>query len=320
MAFTAMRRSSLSFRKKTFEFMQPSERSGIIIALCGFALLSVGDAVIKTMAGEFSPLGVAALRFALGAAGLSALLSIKEGRHGFRPRNPRLQAARGFCLAAATLCFFSAIFVLPLATAMALAFVSPVIVALLSAPLLGEKVRPAVWMASFTALVGVGLILRPNLAAWGIVTLLPLLSATFFALMIIANRASVGQGSALSMQAYVQIVAMPLLLIAAAAGHFSGVNSLSLAMPDWTILARCAFVAVTASSAHWLVYIGTQRAGAATIAPTTYIQMLVATVLGWWWFGDVPDIITLCGAAVIIGAGLLLWWTAPQKRITPRTD
>ena len=300
--------------------MQPSERSGIIIALCGFALLSVGDAVIKTMAGEFSPLGVAALRFALGAAGLSALLWTKEGRQGFRPRNPRLQAARGFCLAAATLCFFSAIFVLPLATAMALAFVSPVIVALLSAPLLGEKVPPAVWVASFTALVGVGLILRPNLAALGIVTLLPLLSATFFALMIIANRASAGQGSALSMQAYVQIVAMPLLLIAAAVGHLSGANSLRLGMPDWTVIVRCAFVAVTASSAHWLVYIGTQRAGAATIAPTTYIQMLVATVMGWWWFGDVPDGFTLGGAAIIIGAGLLLWWTAPRQRIVPRTD
>mgnify|MGYP004134736429 CR=1 FL=1 len=78
--------------------------------------------------------------------------------------------------------------------------------------------------------------------------------------------------------------------------------------------------ACTASSAHWLVYIGTQRAGAATIAPTTYIQMLVATVLGWWWFGDVPDIVTLAGAAIIIGAGLILWWTTPQKRIMARAD
>ena len=66
--------ANLPFFIKEHDLMQPSERSGIIIALCGFALLSVGDAVIKTMAGEFSPLGVAAMRFALGAAGLSALL------------------------------------------------------------------------------------------------------------------------------------------------------------------------------------------------------------------------------------------------------
>ncbi|MBX7541054.1 DMT family transporter [Qipengyuania sphaerica] len=300
--------------------MQKSERSGILIALCGFALLSVGDAVIKSMAGEFSPLGVAAIRFALGSIGLSALLAANEGAAAFRPRSLNLQAARGICLAAASLCFFSAIFVMQLATAMALAFVSPVIVALLSGPLLGEKVRRAVWLASFVALVGVMLVLRPNLAELGWVALLPLASAFFFALMIIANRASAGQGSALSMQVFIQIGAMPLLVLAALGGHLSGVESLELAMPDWSIIGRCAVVAVTASSAHWLAYIGTQRAGAATIAPTTYVQMLVATFMGWWWFGDVPDLLTLAGAAIIIGAGLILWWTTPREPATPRAD
>ena len=298
--------------------MQKSERSGILIALCGFALLSFGDAVIKTMAGELSPLLVAAIRFALGSAGLSLLLAMNEGKRAFRPQSPRLQAARGFCLAAASLCFFSAIFVMPLATAMALAFVSPVIVALLSGPLLDEKVRPATWVASFIALAGVALVLRPNFAALGLVALLPLASAFFFALMILANRASAGQGSALSMQVFVQIGAMPLLILAAIGGHFSGVENLRITVPDWSVVARCAVVAVTASSAHWLAYIGTQRAGAATIAPTTYIQMLVATFLGWWWFDDVPDLLTLAGAAIIIGAGLLLWWSTPREPAPPR--
>ena len=298
--------------------MQKSERSGILIALCGFALLSFGDAVIKTMAGELSPLLVAAIRFALGSAGLSLLLAMNEGPRAFRPQNPRLQAARGFCLAAASLCFFSAIFVMPLATAIALAFVSPVIVALLSGPLLGERVRPAVWVASFIALAGVALVLRPNLAALGLVALLPLASAFFFALMIIANRASARQGSALSMQVFVQIGALPLLIIAAIGGHFSGMESLRITAPDWSIIARCGVVAITASSAHWLAYIGTQRAGAATIAPTTYIQMLVATFLGWWWFDNVPDLLTLAGAAIIIGAGLLLWWSTPREPAPPR--
>ncbi len=295
--------------------MASNERSGILAAMLGFALLSVGDAVIKTMAGEFSALGVAAMRFALGSAGLSLLLAVNEGQGAFVPRKPWLQAARGACLAIASLCFFSAVFVMPLATAMALSFVAPVVVALLSAPLLKERVRPAVWAASGAALVGVLIILRPNFADLGWAVLLPLASATFFALMIIANRASAGQGSALSMQVYVQVAAMPLLLIAAFGGHLSGIESLALEVPDWTILGRCAFVALTASTAHWLAYIGTQRAGAATIAPTTYIQMLVATGLGWWWFGDIPDNLTLLGAAIIIGAGLMLWWTTPREPV-----
>ena len=295
--------------------MQQSERSGILFALCGFALLSVGDAVIKTMAGEWSPLAVATLRFAIGAVGLSALLAMSEGAPAFRPTNPKLQRARGVCLAAASLMFFSAIFVMPLATAMALAFVSPVIVALLSGPLLGEKVRPAVWAASFAALIGVALVLRPNLAELGLVALLPLGSALFFALMVIANRASAGQGTALSMQVFIQVGAMPVLLIAALTGHFSGLEALQVDMPDWTVVARCIVVAITASTAHWLAYMGTQRAGATTIAPTTYVQMLIATFMGWWWFDDVPDLLTLVGASIIIGAGLLLWWSTPRAPV-----
>ena len=158
--------------------MQQDDRSGLLLAASGFASLSVGDAIVKTMAGEWSPLAVAALRFSIGAMGLAFLLFIKEGRSGFRPSNPWLQVGRGACLAGATLCFFSAIFAMPLATAMALAFVSPVFVAILSGPLLGEKVRPLVWVVSAIALCGVALILRPNLAALGMVALLPLALGT----------------------------------------------------------------------------------------------------------------------------------------------
>ena len=294
--------------------MQDDERRGILLATAGFATLSVGDAVIKTMAGEWSPLAVATLRFAIGAVALSALLLRSEGPAGFKPSHPWLQAARGFCLAAASLCFFSAIYVMPLASAMALAFVAPVFVALLSGPLLKEKVRPAVWVASFVALGGVALVLRPNLAALGWVALLPLASASFFALMVVANRASAGQGSALSMQAFIATAAMPWLVLAMLGGHLSGANELRVTVPDWTVIARCAVVAVTASTAHWLTYLGTMRAGAATIAPTTYIQMLVATLLGWWWFGDIPDLATLAGAGIIIAAGLLLWRSTPKAR------
>lgn len=298
--------------------MQQDDRSGLLLAATGFASLSIGDAIVKTMAGEWSPLAVAALRFSIGALGLALLLYWKEGRSGFRPRNAWLQVGRGACLAGATLCFFSAIFAMPLATAMALAFVSPVFVALLSGPLLGEKVRPLVWLVSGIALCGVALILRPNLAALGMVALLPLLSAFFFALMVILNRASAGQGSSLSMQAFIAMWATPFLIAAAALGHASGKPALAVGVPDWSVIARCALVAITASTAHWLAYLGTMRAGAATIAPTTYVQILVAATLGYLLFGDVPDLATFAGAGIIIGAGLLLWARSPAKAVSNR--
>ncbi|WP_128892152.1 DMT family transporter [Erythrobacter sp. HKB08] len=287
--------------------MQDNERQGVALALAGFACLAFGDAVIKTMAGEWSPIAVAALRFTIGLSGLATILALREGRRGFVPRNPWLQAGRGLCLAAATTCFFSAIFVMPLAEATSLIFLSPIIVALLSGPLLGEKVRRVTFAASAIAFVGVLVVLRPNLADVGIVALLPVAAALFISLMVIANRASAGQGSSLSMQVFIAAGATPILIVAAIAGHFSGIEALRIGVPDWTVVARCAFVAVTASSAHWLVYLGTTRAGAATVAPMTYVQLLVAVGLGWWWFGDAPDLVSLAGAAIIVSAGLLLW-------------
>lgn len=282
-------------------------RTGLLLAIGGFATLSVGDAVVKSMAGMWPVPAVAALRFTIGAVALGALLLRSEGQKGFRPRHPWLQLARGGSLAISTLAFFSAIYIMPLAETMAITFLSPVLTAVLSGPLLGERVRRAVWLASLAALTGVALILRPNLAEMGLPALLPLVAAIFFSLMIIANRASAGHGSPLAMQAYMAIVAAPLLVAVAFGARAAGIENMQFGWPGWDVVLRCAFVAFTASTAHWLVFLGTSRAGAAQIAPASYVQLLVASLLGWWFFGDVPDLLTVAGAAIIIGAGLYLW-------------
>ena len=287
--------------------MRTAEGTGILLALCGFALLSTGDAIIKTMAGEWSPLAVAALRFTFGAIGLSTLLLTTQGPQAFRPSRPWLQLARGFCLSMATIGFFSAVFIMPLAEATALIFIAPILTALLSGPLLGEKVRPATFIASAIAFIGVLVVLRPNVLELGYAALLPLGSALFMSLLVIANRASANQGSALSMQVFMAVTAVPLLITASLIGQATGKEALQIGWPSGSVALRCAIVAVTASTAHYLVYLGTTRADAATIAPMTYVQLLVAGTLGWVLFGDTPDLMTLVGALIIIGAGLYLW-------------
>jgi drug/metabolite transporter (DMT)-like permease len=161
----------------------------------------------------------------------------------------------------------------------------------------------------------VAIVLRPNLAELGLAALLPLNSALFFALLMITNRASAGQGSALSMQVFVAGVCAPILIVGAVAAKFSGVAALDFGWPSWDVVLRCAVVAVTASTAHWLAYIGAARAGAAAIAPAIYVQMLVAIGLGWWWFDDRPDLPTLAGAALIVGAGLYLWRAGAREAL-----
>lgn len=291
--------------------LSSSARSGLLFALCGFALLSCGDAVIKSIAGAWPGPAVAALRYTIGATGLGILLLVKEGKSGFAMPRPKIQLMRGAAVAAATMLFFSSIFLMPLAEATAIGFTTPMITAVLSAIFLKERTRPATWIASLAAFGGVLIILRPNIAELGWVALMPVGAATCMALMMMGNRAVSTAGSPLLMQFLVASIAVPFVVAGAVAGHYSGVDALQIGMPDWTIIARCAVVAVTASFAHWLVFMGTTRASAAEIAPMTYVQLLIAMVLGVAIFGDWPDLTSLMGSVIIIGAGLFLWHRKP---------
>lgn len=284
-----------------------SDGKGLLLALCGFAFLSVGDVIIKTIAGAWPGTAVALTRYAAGVIMLGLLLARVEGRRGFALPMPGWHLLRGFGVAVATIGFFSAIFLMPLAEATAITFTSPILTVLIAVPMLGERLRRIGLAALALAFAGVVIVLRPSFAELGWVALLPLASALGMSLLMIGNRKVAGSASALAMQFAVATAALPVIAIAALAGHVSGIAALHIGVPDWTIVARCLVVAVTASASHWLIYLGVERAGAARVAPMTYIQLLIAGALGWAVFGDRPDALSLLGAGIIIAAGLILW-------------
>lgn len=300
--------------------MRAAQRTGMIHALAGFALLAAGDAVIKTIAGQWAPTAVAATRYTLGAIGLGTLLAIREGRGGFVMPMPWVQVMRGAAVALSTATFFAALFVMPLSAITSITFTSPVITAILATVFLREPARRETWIATAAAFAGVLIVLRPNLLALGWEALLPLVSATGMSVLMIGNRIAAGSGSPLVMQFHGAVIAAPLLVLAALAGNASGAMRLAVGWPEWTVLARCALIAVSASTAHWLVYKGTTRAGAATVAPMSYAQLLVALVLGWLIFGERPDPLSLLGAAIILGAGLYLWRAGSPRHAVGRSD
>jgi drug/metabolite transporter (DMT)-like permease len=282
--------------------------SGLAFALAGFALLSGGDAVIKSMAGAWPGTAVAALRYVFGAIGLGAALYWREGKAGFALPLPFIQFGRAVAVSIASVCFFLGIYVMPLAEATVIQFTNPVITALLSAMFLGERAPRAAWVATTMAFAGVVVIVRPNVAHLGLSALLPLAAAFAMACLMIFNRKAAGAASALSMQFLISVVAAPLLIGMALAGHFSGISAFAVTVPSWSVVARCALVSVSASVAHMLIYLATTRASAAVVAPMMYVQLLTATLLGALFFGNQPDLIALLGATLIIGGGLYLWW------------
>ena len=287
--------------------MKDNHRSALVFALLGFALLSVGDVVVKSMAGLWPGTAIAALRYVLGAIGLGAWLAAREGRAGFAFPKLRWQILRGFSVAVSAITFFSAVQMMRIGEATAISFTSPMITALLAAVLLKEPLRRATWIASAIAFVGVLIILRPNFGLLGWAALLPMMSATGMALLIIANRKVAGTGSALSMQFNVAVIGAIFLAIATFLGHFSGISMLAVNMPAPSVLAKCALIAVSATIAHTALYMATTRADAATIAPMTYIQLVMAGAFGWILFDERPDALAVLGSAAIVAAGLYLW-------------
>lgn len=293
--------------------MQQSDRAGLLFALAGFCTLSIGDAIIKGMVGAWPAPAMAATRYVVGTAVLALLIIRSEGVGALALPRDKLQWLRGIAISFSAIGMFLAVWVMPLAEATTIAFTQPIITALLAMVFLGEKARKSTWIATFAAFIGVFIVLRPNFEEAGWAVLFPLLGASGMAITIIANRKVHGRASVLAMQYYMSVTAMIFLLGVTVFGHFSGVEGFAMHWPHWSVVARCAFIGCTATLAQWLIYMGTAKAGAGTIAPMTYGQLLMAIALGWMFFDDIPDGIALLGSLIIIGAGLFLWYAGRAR-------
>jgi drug/metabolite transporter (DMT)-like permease len=297
--------------------MHQSDRAGLLYALAGFCTLSIGDAIVKGMTGEWTAPAMAATRYAVGTVLLAVLLLKYEGKASLSLPRDSLQWVRGLAISVSALGMFFAVWIMPLSEATTVAFTQPMITAVLAAIFLGERAKLSTWIATLVAFVGVFLVLRPNFATAGWGVLLPLVGASGMAVTIIANRKATGRATILAMQYYMSVTAMLFLLVATVATHLTGVEAFVVQWPDWSVWARCALIGVTATLAQWLIFMGTVKAGAGTVAPMTYGQLLMAVALGALFFGDWPDLTAIAGAAIIIGAGLYLWWAgrdpAPAK-------
>ena len=300
--------------------MTRDARSALILALFGFSLLSVGDAVVKSMAGAWPGTAVSALRYSFGAIGLAAVVGAVRGGAGFAMPRPWLQIGRGAAVGLATICFFMGVMALPLADATAIQFTSPMLTGILSALVLGEKAPRAVWGATALAFAGVLIVLRPNLLALGPAAFWPLGAAFGMAWLMILNRKAAGLASALAMQLLLAATAAPMLIVAATLFHLTGAADFRIPPPSDEVILKCGLVAFTATTGHLLIYSATVRASAAVVAPMTSVQLIVAAALGWVWFGHAPDGAMLGGAALIVVGGLWLWRSQKPTTVPETPD
>lgn len=280
-----------------------SQQTGLLITAITF-LFAPGMDILAKMLTEFhSPGQIVFGRFLVQTVLLVPLLLLM-GQYG-RPRPAHWLA--GACLAAALLCLNAALEVMPVANAIAIFFVEPLILTVLSAIILKEHIGWRRIAAVIVGLIGALVVLRPNWAAYGIHAILPLGTAVFFAFYVLVNRVMTQGGARLALQFWTGVASALIIGVACLWGNAAGIRSLALDLPGseaaWLFLAMGALAVVT----HQLILLALSMIPASVLAPMQYLEIVSAVLLGWLVFGDFPDALTWLGTAIIIGSGIYVF-------------
>lgn len=279
---------------------------GILLVLAAMMSFSGSDALSKFLAGSLPPIEIAWLRWLGFVLFLTPSIVASRGRV-LVTHAPLFEVLRALGLLGSSVLFIFALRGLPLASATTIGFVSPVLVTVLSIPLLGESVGARRWAAVAVGLVGVVIVVRPGAASFDPAAVLPLLSALCWAFGVIFTRKASASDGPVTAMAYTALVGFAILS--------------PMVVSDWVTptpgqFALAAAMATFATGGQFLIALAYRRAPASVLAPFSYVQLVSAAALGFLVFGSVPDGWTATGAAVIIASGL---YTAHRERVRART-
>ncbi len=281
-------------------------RGGIAMMAIGVLMLPVMDAVAKYLGATFGPIQIGLMRFVMQVAFTLPLALWFVGPIALRPRPFALQALRGTLIAAATCFFFAAVRVLPLADTMAIFFISPMVLTAISALFLGEKVGPRRWGAVLVGFVGALIIIRPGAGVFGAAALLPMGAACCYALYIVATRQIKGRSDPWSSNLQTGLFGALVLGAVLLAGDAAGVRLLQIVPIGLEHVGFFVVIGVIATVGHLLIIQAVARAPASVLAPIGYLEIVSATIIGYAWFGDVPDLWTVAGVVVIVTSGIYI--------------
>lgn len=273
-----------------------------ITLMLGFCVLApLGDALAKMIGPSVPLLLLIFIRMAVQTA-LLFPLSLGHLRHS--ARHWALIALRGVLHIAGIGMMFSALLYLPLADAVAIAFVMPFIMLALGHVFLGEEVGWRRALAALIGFLGTLLVIQPSFTEAGWPALLPLGVAVDFALFMLVTRLIAREIPPIPLQALSGGIATLLLLPALGAALAWGTVTIP-AMSTGTLWLLAA-VGVTGTLAHLLMTGSLRFAPASTLAPMQYLEIPIATLFGWLIFAELPGRLASLGIAITIGAGLYI--------------
>lgn len=298
---------------------------GAICATVSVLFFSINDVAIKFLSGGYALHQVVLIRSVIGLFIIMAVIApFTSGWAIARTKRLKMHILRGLCVVFANMTFFLGLAAMPLADAVAIFFVSPLVITLFSVVFLGEVVGPRRWAAIAVGLIGVLVMMRPGTAAFQIASLLPLAAAVCYAGLHILTRRIGGTESAATMAFYIQVVFLFVGVsfgLIAGDGRFGDQSDLSLAFLfrawSWPAVADYPiFLLIGAGTAvaGYLISQAYRVAEASYVAPFEYLALPMAVVWGIVVFDEFPDLWDFVGMALILGAGLFMVWREARAK------
>lgn len=296
----------------------------ILCILVGTVGITLNDVLIKTLSGGYPLHQMVFLRALLALPLTLGLVMMEGGLHLFRTTRAPMHLLRCALVIFSNTTYFAALAVLPIAEAMALFYVAPLLITLLSVPMLGERIGPWRIGAVLVGLAGVIVMQRPwaataDLPAARIVLVLPVLAAMGYAVNSILTRRLGAAAPASVLSAWIQGTFLILgagFWAVAGDGRFvtpdSGPSATFLlrswvwpAPADWVLFV---LLGLNAALIGYCMAQAYRLGRAATMAPFEYLAVPMAVVAGYLLFGDVLDPVAVVGITLILGAGLVTVW------------
>ena len=278
-----------------------------ILLMFGFCVVApLADATAKIL-GETIPLMMAVFaRFAVQALVLVPLVMASGRVWRISGRLLHLVMLRTALHIVGITLMFSALAYLPLADAIAIAFVMPFVLLLLGHLVLREEVGARRLIACIVGFAGTLLVIQPSFAAVGWPALLPVGVAVVFAAFILVTRMVARDTDPVSLQAVSGVMASLVLLPVLLVFGDSGPAALRLVTPagaDWALLVA---VGLLGTLGHLMMTWSLRFAPAATLAPMQYLEIPVATLIGWLIWRDLPNGLAAAGIAITVASGLYI--------------
>lgn len=280
-----------------------------ILLMLGFCLLiPFSDALAKILGDDFPLLQLIIVRF-LAQAGLLLPLALLMGATIFpSARVVRLAAIRTLLQICGIGMMFTALRFLPLADAVAIAFVMPFVMLVLGHTILKEEVGPRRMAACAVGFVGTLMVVQPSFAAVGWPALLPVAVAVVFAFFMLVTRQVAKDIDPIALQGLGGLIGLPVLLPLLLLPEIGGVPPLTgwTAPPDAGALWLLVALGITGSFGHLLMSWSLRFAPASTLAPMQYLEIPMAALVGLVLFAEFPNGLALAGIGVTIAAGLYI--------------